>query len=207
MPLNPLYEQVEKVSSNRMTLQSYELGAQQYIDHTTAQVSDGFKDWIDATLAYLPPNAAIIEIGSAFGRDANYIESFGFQVERTDATAAFVAFLQQGGYSACLFNILIDDFSKPYDLVFANAVFLHFTPQELEKTLGKIQAALKTDGILSFSVKKGEGEEWTDAKLGHPRYFCYWNREKIVSLLQKAGVRVIFVSEDEKYLQIITKKK
>ncbi|MBM3192379.1 MAG: hypothetical protein FJZ63_07010, partial [Chlamydiae bacterium] len=56
-PVKPPYEQVETVSSNALTLQSYELGVQEYINGTAAEVSGTFKDWIDATLASLPPNA------------------------------------------------------------------------------------------------------------------------------------------------------
>jgi len=204
-PVKPPYEQVETVSSNALTLQSYELGVQEYINGTAAEVSGTFKDWIDATLASLPLNAEIMEIGSGFGRDADYIESFGFKVDRTDATEAFVTFLQSQGHSACRFNVLVDAFPMQYDPVFANAVFLHFTPQELEKALQKIHAALRDNGVLAFSVKKGE--EWTNAKLGQPRYFCYWEQANLVPFLQKANFKVVTVSEDKRFLQIIAKRK
>ena len=205
-PVKPPYEQVETVSSNALTLQSYELGVQEYINGTAAEVSGTFKDWIDATLASLSSNAKIMEIGSGFGRDANYIESFGFTVERTDATEAFVTFLQSQGHSARRFNVLMDAFHAHYDLIFANAVFLHFTPQEMEKVLQKIHAALRDNGVLAFSVKKGEGEEWTNAKLGQPRYFCYWDQATLVPFLEKANFEVVTISEDNRFLQIISKR-
>lgn len=198
-------EQVEILSSNSLTLRSYELGVQEFIHGTAAQVSAGFKDWIDITLSHLSFNAEILEIGSGFGRDANYIESFGFKVDRTDATEAFVVYLQGQGHLARRFNILTDPFAAQVDLVFANAVFLHFTPQEFELVLQKIHAALKPDGILAFTVKKGAGEEWTNAKLGQPRYFCYWDQEKLTSLLQKTRFEAIHISEDQRFLQIVAK--
>lgn len=194
-------------NDNALTLQSYELGVQEYIDGTAAVVSGSFKDWIDTVVASLPPNAEIMEIGSGFGRDANYIESFGFKVERTDATEAFVTFLQGQGHSARTFNILTDTFSSQYDLIFANAVFLHFTPQELEIVLQKTHDALRDGGMLAFSVKKGEGEEWTNAKLERPRYFCYWDQANLVSFLQKANFEVINISENERFLQVMAKPK
>lgn len=148
-------------------------------------------------------NAQIIEIGSGFGRDANYIESFGFKVERTNAAESFVTFLQEQGNFARKFNILTDAFRVQYDLAFANAVFLHFTPSELEPALIKVHAALKNDRILAFSVKKGKGEEWTTAKLGKPRYFCYWESNKMFALLKQAGFEVVLLLEDERFLQLI----
>lgn len=202
-----LLEHTDNQSSNMQTLRSYETGIQEYISGTATRVSGSVKDWIDRILAYLPSaHAKIIEIGSAFGRDASYIESFGFAVERTDATESFVTFLQKQGHSAYAFNIITDNFKRHYDLIFANAVFLHFIPLELEKVLQKIYASLSENGILAFSVKKGTGEEWTNDKLGRPRYFCYWNEQAITQLLQEQKFEIICtISEDEKFLQIIAK--
>lgn len=196
----------EESSSNACTLKSYELGAGEYINRTLTQIGPSFKDWIDRTLALLPPQPRIIEIGAGFGRDAEYIESRGYSVERTDATEAFVALLQEKGHCARPFNILKDSFTNLYDLVFANAVFLHFTRQELSEVLRKVWSALKDRGILSFAVKKGQGEEWTMDKLDRPRYFCYWGEPEIVALLIHSGFEEVNISEDAKFLQIIAKK-
>lgn len=192
--------------NNSITLQSYEAGIQDYIAGTTEEVSGSIKVWIDYTISLLPTEPRIIEIGSAFGRDARYIESHGYSVERSDAAEGFIKLLQNEGYNAKLFNILKDPFEGKYDLVFANAVFLHFTPLELQKVLEKIHASLSNEGILSFSVKHGEGEEWSLAKVGNPRYFCYWQADAIKALLKANGFDVIEISEDHKFLQIIARK-
>ncbi len=193
--------------SNALTLQSYELGLNEYIAKTPDEVSGNLKVWIDQTLGLLSKQPRIIEIGSAFGRDSCYMETQGFQVQRTDATQGFVDLLQNKGYSALLFNILTDDFESTYDLIFANAVFLHFTPLEFQKVLKKVRAALSYDGILSFSVKRGEGEEWTSAKVGHPRYFCYWQPQSIQSLLESSGFDGLAMSENKEFLLLFVKRK
>ncbi len=128
-------------------------------------------------------------------------------MERTDAADGFVTLLQESGYSARRFNILTDDFHSTYDLVFANCVFLHFSPQELKKVLNKIQTCLKDKGILSFSLKKGEGEEWTTVKIGQPRYFCYWNLDAIQQLLESTGFVIVTSAEDDQFLRIIARTK
>jgi hypothetical protein len=61
--------------------------------------------------------------------------------------------------------------------------------------------------MLAFSVKHGEGEEWTSTKVGNPRYFCYWKKDKIQSLLESLDFEVIAISEDEKFLQITARRK
>ena len=192
--------------SNSITLRSYALGIHEYVAGTPAEVGDSFKRWIDKTLTHLSKEVRILEIGSGFGRDARYIESQGYSVERTDATEGFVHLLEQEGHSARLFNVLTQDFNVSYDHIFANAVFLHFTRLELEKVLEKIWMSLSRDGFLAFSVKKGDGEEWTSAKVGHPRYFCYWQKSNITLLLESKSFEIIDIFEDEKFLQIIAKK-
>ncbi len=143
---------MNNISHNDKTLNSYELGINEYINGTAPETSGHIKSWINDFLKLLPTNPSIVEIGSAFGRDAQYIESCGFSVERTDATLGFVTFLNNKGYPAYSFNILKDHFSSSYDLIFANAVFLHFTPEELEGVLKKVHASLNVNGILAFTI-------------------------------------------------------
>ena len=82
------------MSMNGTTLTSYNMGIYQYIAGTAQETNGAVQIWIDNVLNYLATDAKIIEIGSAFGRDANYMESVkGFAVERTDASEGFVAYL------------------------------------------------------------------------------------------------------------------
>lgn len=192
-------------SSNAITLQSYESHINEYIEGTPSVVSGIPKDWIDATLSLLSKESTIIEIGSAFGRDACYMETHGFTVERTDATHNFVTLLQQQEYNAHNFNVLTDDFTKTYDLIFANAVFLHFTHSELESVIKKIHQALSPKGILAFSVKHGEGEAWSTEKLGSERYYCYWQLDSLKEFLSPYfEITTSFM--DERFLYIIAIK-
>jgi len=194
-------------TNNEVTLQSYEKGIANYVEKTTNTVSGVVKNFIDTALLLLPKEARIIEIGSGFGRDAAYIESHGFTVERTDAAHAFVELLQNKGYQAQHFNVITDEFTRQYDLVFANAVFLHFTRAELAGVLNKAYKALASNGILAFSVKMGEGEEWTSAKVGNPRYFCYWQLDALTQILEKSGFEIIQTFEDSSFVDIIACKK
>lgn len=192
--------------ANQATIEAYESSIEEYILKTTPEYCAGFNSWIDATLALLPPNPRILEIGSAFGRDAQYIESKGFSVERTDATQGFVCYLNAHGYPAHLFNVITEEFTATYDLIFANRVFLHFNPDELEIVLHKIKSTLHVSGILAFSLKQGEGEELSEEKLGKPRYYCYWSSKKIKDLLKTIGFEVVSIEDDGKFLQVIAKK-
>jgi len=174
-------------TSNCETLRSYEGRVQEYIDGTAQTVSGAAKDWIDAALSGLPAEARLIELGSAFGRDAAYVAAKGFTVECTDAVPGFVSQLQARGFAARLFNVLTDDLGDRHDLILANAVLLHFNRSEFSFVLKKLVRSLKRGGRFAFSLKRGQGESWSSEKIGAPRYFCYWEREDLEPLLRDAG--------------------
>jgi SAM-dependent methyltransferase len=181
--------------SNDETLQSYGGRVRDYIEGTAQTVSGEAKDWIDAALSGLPTTARILELGSAFGRDAAYIASRGFEVDCTDAVAGFVTELQARGLNARRFNVLTDELGERYDLIFANAVLLHFERDEFGFILKKLIRSIKAGGRLAFSLKKGQGEAWSSEKIGAPRFFCYWERQILEPLLADAGFAAWTIDE------------
>lgn len=173
--------------ANQKTLRAYDANVRAYVEGTPHQVGGAPRDWMDRALDGLTPTARILEIGSAFGRDAAYVASKDFAVECTDAAPGFVEELRARGFRANLFNVLTDDFGATCDLILANAVLLHFDRAQLPCVLAKARTALNPSGRLAFSLKGGDGEGWSSAKLGAPRYFCYWRAEQIAALLDAAG--------------------
>jgi len=175
------------IGSNSETLRSYQGRVQEYIDGTSQAVSGAAKAWIDDALSGLPAEARLMELGSAFGRDAAYIAARGFAIECTDAVPGFVSELQARGFTARQFNAIADNPGDHYDLILANAVMLHFNRSEFSSVLTKLAHALKRGGRFAFSLKRGRGESWSDEKIGAPRFFCYWEPEDLEPLLRQAG--------------------
>ena len=196
---------------NKKTLEAYEQGVEQY-NAAAIPISGSLKDWIDASLKLLPANAHILELGSAHGRDADYIEAKGFKVDRTDAAQAFVDYLKSLNKDARLLNALTDNYGGPYDMVYANAVLLHFTPEQAASVLEKVHNALKPSGLFSFSVKIGDGFAWSKAKLNAPRYFTYWQEQPLKELVANAHFDIIYWQEaktghtSEDWYHIIARK-
>lgn len=147
--------------TNKTTVESYEKAIDKYIQSTVSVASVWVIDWLKDSIKSLSKRAHILEIGSGFGRDANYIETLGYKVERTDATNGFITILQKENPTARYFKAIDDDISNTYDLVLANAVFLHFTRRETESVIKKVFDSLNEDGRLAISLKQGEGEEWS----------------------------------------------
>jgi SAM-dependent methyltransferase len=197
--------------TNNKTIESYNGHVQEYIDGTPQEVSGVVKNWLDKSLLSLPSDAHILEFGSAFGRDAEYLQGMGYAVECTDATPSFVELLQQKGFNARQLNAITDDLPQGLDLVLANAVLLHFTREETAQVLSKVHSSLNDSGKFAFTLKEGDGETWSEAKLGVPRYFCYWTEEQISQYLSDAGFEDVEITGDAEtknatWLQVIAKK-
>ncbi|MEO3935367.1 methyltransferase [Dermatophilaceae bacterium Soc4.6] len=176
--------------SNARTLAVYEAHAEQYAEQTESSGSIAHRTFL-RRLARVSPPGEVLEVGSAQGRDAAYLEQHGRRVRRTDGSRAFVAMLRSQGHDADVLNLLTDDLIDtthgPYAAVLANAVLLHFTPNELSLVLAKIAGALVPGGVLGFSVKVGDGTEWSDHKLGVPRFYQYWRGEPLQERVEAAG--------------------
>ncbi|WP_433023419.1 class I SAM-dependent methyltransferase [Kribbella sp. CA-294648] len=85
-------------------------------------------DLIDA---HLRSGGDVLELGT--GQEAAELERRGHRVRRTDA--------------------LTDDFGGPYDLVFADAVFLDLTPEQLATVFRNAHASAR---LLAFTTNKGD---------------------------------------------------
>lgn len=170
------------------TLRAYEQHADGYAANSPQTVQGDLKAWIDGLLAFTPADARIFEIGSGTGKDADYIEDLGYKVERSDAAESFIGMQALRGKDVRQFNVLTDSFDDDrYDLIYANAVLLHFTPTEVSRVFDTVRAGLNRTGRFAFTVKTGEGDELTTRKLGAQRYFHYWPKEAITQAVLEAG--------------------
>lgn len=205
------YTNTHMSESNNITIESYNTHVQEYIDGTPHEVSGVVRDWLDNSLADVPKDARILEFGSAFGRDAEYLARLGYTVECTDASAAFVELLQAKGFDAKVLNAIVDELPQGLDFVLANAVLLHFTRDEASQVIKKVFDALNTNGKFAFTLKQGEGEGWSEEKLGAPRFFCYYTELQIHEVLESTGFGNVEISGDKAtanatWLQIVAKK-
>lgn len=198
------------MNENLETIQAYEGHVQEYISGTYQEIDGDMKIWMDHLAEQVQPTSRILEIGSANGRDAAYLQSKGLTVECTDGTQAFVDLLQEQGFAARKLDLINDPIEGRYDMVMANAVLLHFTREQTQAALQKVHAALNEDGMFAFTLKEGDGEEWSEAKLGVPRYFCYWRQPAIEALVRESGFSDVQVlkgaTRNAQWLQIVARK-
>jgi 2-polyprenyl-3-methyl-5-hydroxy-6-metoxy-1,4-benzoquinol methylase len=165
---------------NSLTLQTYEVAAHEYArrNRETGAWSE-VVDLIDEIAALLPKGATVLEIGSGAGTEADVLASRGFKVQRTDATRAFVDIVRASGHDARLLNVVTDDLGGPWHCVFANAVFLHLGREQFRDVLVKTSLSVRPNGLLVFTLKEGDGDEWSSTRFNLPRHFTYWREESL----------------------------
>jgi len=160
------------------TLTSYESAADLYVQRTRRDSTRAWQPFIDEFAAQVD-EGLVLELGSGPGWHAAELERSGLRVERSDGAAAFVDMMERDGYSARKLDIVTDVFGGMYDGIFANAVLLHLNSLQFDAVIAKAAAALRPGGMLAFTLKEGDGEEWSNEKLDLPRYFKYWREPDV----------------------------
>ena len=184
---------------NKQTLEAYNQYAYEYIRNTAPTVEESppaMRHWIDIALKKIDKEDVIFEIGSAILRDSSYMRSQGYKVICSDAAMSFIRIMNTQGEKAVFFNVLEDKLIDKYKMIFANGVFPHFTSEETLTALRNIRSALTDDGILAFSVKLGEGEEWIEEKIEYRRFAHYWSLDGIRDTLRQEGFEILFNSSN-----------
>jgi SAM-dependent methyltransferase len=174
-----------------ITLRSYETAAQRYADRTAgaSPASCAFLDRFADTVGL----GRVLEVGSGPGVDATYLERRGLNVSRTDATPAFVEMMRAAGHKARLLDIRTADLGGPWEAVLAQAVLLHLDRAQFADALQRIRQAVVDGGVLAFTVKEGDGDAWSEAKLDLPRHFTYWREHSLRDVLAQTRWAVVSI--------------
>lgn len=180
-------------SPNVLTLASYNQGAADWLAKSSNSIGPAKQAFFDELVQHAPPPRTVLELGSGSGRDADWLERQGYSVARTDASTSFVAILRASEHAADLLNVLTDPLPTGYGLIYASAVFLHFTAQELKAVLGRLSTVVGAGGWLAFTVKEGEGQEWSTEKIGQ-RFFQYWQAASLQELIDSTPWTLVSLS-------------
>jgi len=193
---------------NKITIETYENAIDKYVNWTTNIVQWEFKLWIDKALSYISKSSKILEIWTWAWRDADYIESLGYNLQRSDFPDSFIEYNRKKWKDIIKLNVLDIEVKEKYDFIFANAVLLHFTKQEVNSILSSVRNILNESWILTFSLKKWEWEKFNDAKVEWPRFFKYRQNEEIKNMLNLCWYTVLYLenADSDKRIHIICKR-
>ncbi len=156
------------------------------------------ENFIKKSMKSLPTGSKILEIGSADGSNAKYIEELGYAVTASDTAEDFISAIKEKNLRVIRFNVLEDEFIEKYSAIFCWRVFVHFTKEDVEKVLQKVYDALEKDGLFIFNAINREirdvDEEWVDFPneyhIGEKRYYKYFKEEELNEIINKIGYTI-----------------
>lgn len=204
-----LADDVTLPSPLEITRNSYQDAADKYAQRSRTATGGGYSPFLDS-VAGLLPGGRVLELGSGPGWDADYLERLGLTVQRSDLTPAFVEMMRAGGHDARVLDARTDDLGGPWDGVLANAVLLHLNRDEFATVLARVAQAVRPGGVFAFTLKEGDGEGWSEAKLELPRWFVYWREPDVRSALKQTGWTVLSLDHasgrSDDWLNIIARR-
>ena len=196
----------QQSAPNDVTLLTYQQAAARYAERTPGLSTDVRVPFLDR-VAELIPGGRILELGSGPGRDARYLESRGLQVQRSDATPAFVEMMRDDGHSAVIIDARSDDLGGPWDAVMANAVLLHLSRTDFAAVVARVRRSVRDGGLFAFTLKEGDGEAWSERKLELPRWYVFWREPALRAVLEAHGWTIISLrhpaGRPEDWIQVI----
>ena len=214
-PPRPIPEPQGSVdAANRRTIDSYERIAREYADDTAPDPSGagefsgaGLRRLVDA----LPAGGTTLEVGSGPGWDADFVESQGVAVRRTEVAAAFIDFQADRGKQVEKLDVTTNELGGPYDAVIALAVLQHVERAQIPAFLRRVAAALHPGGVFLVAVREGCGERWEVGDSGNPYFTVLWTESAFRTLLGDAGLGSEWSfrgedSEESHWLMLLARK-
>ncbi|MGF2413862.1 class I SAM-dependent methyltransferase [Ferruginibacter sp.] len=201
----------EHLINNNQTLQSYENSAFQYAASVSKDPSQHIKEAILQMVEIAGKGGTILEVGSGPGWDADFVESLGVTVRRTDATAAFRDFQLKRGKKIDPLNILTDEFGGPYNGIMALYVLQHIDRNQVAQVLNKVAEALQPNGTFLVCILEGENEFWQQGDVSGNYHVVFWNEADFINALKTAGLEVIWetrhVDSEGPWMNFLAQKK
>lgn len=174
------------IDQSQRTIQSYEGFADEYAGLGQPFPAPNVEAALRQVADHVGTGGVALEIGSGPGWEADFIETLGVSVLRTDATARFLELQAMRGKAGKLLNVITDDLEGPYDAVIALCVLIHVPRTEIDGVLAKIAAALRPRGVFFVSMRDGDGET------SGAYHTVYWRRDDFAARLEAVGLAVIW---------------
>lgn len=180
-------------SPNEETVAAYEDIAADYAEDTRGAPTGVLAEALGHLVRRLHAGATVLEIGSGPGWDADFLQSRGLRVRRTDAARSFCELQRRRGRPADVLDAtrdpLTDEDWPAYDAVVALFVLQHLDREDVPVVLSRASSALRPGGCVLLSVREGEGEgeRWEHGEV-HRYHVSSWTEDGLDELLRVAGL-------------------
>ena len=151
-----------------------------YEETEDASMEEVMKPFVEL-LSEESENAEVLDLGCGSGRDTLLLEEYGFYVTPMDGSEEMCKLAEVNTDKEVL-QMTYDEmeFDDVFDGIWACASLIHLTEDEMRKVMKKLVQALKENGVLYFSVHKGDRDG-----IYHGCYFHDYTRRELQSLMEE----------------------
>jgi 2-polyprenyl-3-methyl-5-hydroxy-6-metoxy-1,4-benzoquinol methylase len=196
---------------NRETVSSYEACAEGYAQSTRGEPYEAHAQMLAELVASAGPGARVLEIGSGPGWDADRLEERGVEVERTDATQAFIDLQRKRGKKIVKLDVVNDAIAGGFDGILCLYVLQHVARPLIEAVLEKFSSALRPGGALLVALREGSGEmREVGTESGGVYPVTLWPKSELIERLERVGFAMTqwrtFTGSDGEWLVVLARK-
>ena len=148
-----------------------------YEETVDASMEEVMKPFVEL-LSEESENAEVLDLGCGSGRDTLLLEEYGFYVTPMDGSEEMCKLAEVNTVLQMTYDEM--EFDDVFDGIWACASLIHLTEDEMRKVMKKLVQALKENGVLYFSVHRGDRDG-----IYHGRYFHDYNRRELQSLMEE----------------------
>ncbi len=134
----------------------------------------------------LSKGASILDVGCGSGRDLSWLKNRGFKVIGFETSKKLAQLAgKNAGCEVIEGDFETYDFSRlSVDAIMLIGALVHLPHSKVPEVLNSINRALKDDGIIFLSLKKGVG----NTSDSHGRMFYLWNDGELRDLFKGLGL-------------------
>jgi SAM-dependent methyltransferase len=170
-------------------------------------------DDVDLALSYINvQRPVVLEIGCAYGREAQYILTKTPYYLGIDISSAYInmARAENSAGNFEVADVLRYEFPDGLDVIFAFASLLHNPKEDLQVVLDRAAAALNPGGVLFISLKRHDQYETDVLDDGYSkRRYYYYTRATVLDATPDTMSEVYYQeqSRQEEWFTMILQKK
>jgi SAM-dependent methyltransferase len=174
------------------TIRIYEQGATTFLKRWVSRRKQPPALLLDS-LARLPKQSSILDLGCGGGQDARFLLAKGFRVVGMDLTTAFLRAAQNTAPSVPL--VLADMRDLPFedasfDAVWAAACLMHLPKSDTAHVLKSLNHIVRPGGLLATTVTYGTQSRMLTGGWMPGRYFARWQKAELARVVEQSGWKI-----------------
>lgn len=172
------------------TIEYYNKNAETYFEQT---VEANLQVVYDEFLSRIPAKSYILDFGCGSGRDSKFFIENGYKVKAIDGSIEMCKLASKyiNQDVECMKFEELDE-ENIYDGIWACSSIVHVEKEKLPNILNKMIKALKQNGVIFVSFKKGTGYEIKEGK-----YYNFLVKEEFEKILENLNTNVKIIDYRE----------